>query len=55
MRIEIKSKRESELFGEKLGELCFEGMCITLNGDLAHSPLLKAPFQFGWGKHLRRG
>ena len=34
MRIEIKSKRESELFGEKLGELCFEGMCITLNGDL---------------------
>lgn len=34
MRIEIKSKKESELFGEKLGKLCFEGMCITLNGDL---------------------
>lgn len=34
MRIEIKSKKESELFGEKLGALCFEGMCITLNGDL---------------------
>ncbi len=34
MRIEIKSKKESELFGMKLGSLCFEGMCITLNGDL---------------------
>ena len=34
MRIEINSKKESELFGEKLGSLCFEGMCITLNGDL---------------------
>lgn len=34
MKIEIKSKKESELFGEKLGRLCFEGMCITLNGDL---------------------
>lgn len=34
MKIEIKSKKESELFGEKLGQLCFEGMCVTLNGDL---------------------
>ena len=34
MQIEIKSKIESQSFGEKLGKLCFEGMCITLNGDL---------------------
>lgn len=34
MKIEIKSKIESQSFGEKLGKLCFEGMCITLNGDL---------------------
>lgn len=34
MKIEIHSKRDTEAFGEKLGRLCFEGMCITLNGDL---------------------
>lgn len=34
MRITIKNKFETENFGKKLGLLCFEGMCITLNGDL---------------------
>lgn len=34
MKIKIKNKLETELFGQKLGSLCFEGMCITLNGDL---------------------
>lgn len=34
MRIELHSKKDTEQFGEKLGQLCFEGMCITLNGDL---------------------
>ena len=34
MRISIKNKLETEAFGHKLGSLCFEGMCITLNGDL---------------------
>ena len=34
MRINIKNKSETEAFGLKLGTLCFEGMCITLNGDL---------------------
>lgn len=34
MRIKINSKKETEEFGLRLGALCFEGMCITLNGDL---------------------
>ena len=34
MIINIKNKQETEAFGQKLGLLCFEGMCITLNGDL---------------------
>ena len=34
MRITIKSKEETAEFGYKLGNICFEGMCITLNGDL---------------------
>lgn len=34
MKIQIHSKIETEKFGEKLGSLAFEGMCITLNGDL---------------------
>ena len=34
MIINIKNKSETEAFGLKLGSLCFEGMCITLNGDL---------------------
>lgn len=34
MKIKIKSKKETELFGEKLGNLCSAGTCITLNGDL---------------------
>ena len=34
MKIEIHSKKDTEKFGEKLGRLCYEGMCITLNGDL---------------------
>lgn len=34
MKIEIHSKKDTELFGEKLGNKVFEGLCITLNGDL---------------------
>lgn len=34
MKIKIKSKEDTKEFGEKLGALCFKGMCITLNGDL---------------------
>lgn len=34
MKLQIHSKKETEQFGEKLGSHAFEGMCITLNGDL---------------------
>ncbi|MGN1343429.1 MAG: tRNA (adenosine(37)-N6)-threonylcarbamoyltransferase complex ATPase subunit type 1 TsaE [Traorella sp.] len=34
MKINIKSKKETQEFGEKLGMLCTSGTCITLNGDL---------------------